>query len=97
MIRPTEVTTDDIVNRINDIVLADRRLKIREFANNVNESIERKQNILHEKLIMRNLSARWVPRLLRSTVWIYLSATLKSFWVVLGLFMKSGYITVRQK
>lgn len=62
--RPIEVTTEDMVNKIHDIVLADRRVKIREIADIVHISIERIQNILHEKLGMRKLSARWVPRLL---------------------------------
>lgn len=62
--RPIEVTTEDMVDKIHDIVLADRRVKIREIADSVNISIERVQNILHEKLGMRKLSARWVPRLL---------------------------------
>ena len=46
------------------IVLADRRVKIREIANIVKISIERIQNILHETLGMKKLSARWVSRLL---------------------------------
>lgn len=62
--RPIEVTTEDMVNKIHDIVLADRRVKIREIADIVDISIERIQNILHKKLGMRKLSARWVPRLL---------------------------------
>jgi len=62
--RPIEVTTEDMVNKIHDIVLADRRVKIREIADIVNISIERVQNILYEKLGIRKLSAKWVPRLL---------------------------------
>ena len=45
-------------------MLADRRVKIREIADIVDISTERIQNILHERLDMRKLSARWVPRLL---------------------------------
>ena len=45
-------------------MLADRQVKIRKIANIVGISTERIQNILHEKLGMRKLSARWVPRLL---------------------------------
>lgn len=39
--RPIEITREDITNKIYDIVLADRRLKIREIADIVNISIER--------------------------------------------------------
>jgi len=62
--RPIEVTTENMVNKIHDVVLADRRVKIREIADIVSISIERIQNILHENLGMKKLSARWVPRLL---------------------------------
>jgi len=51
-------------NKIHDIVLADRRVKIREIANIVKISTERIQNVLYETLGMKKLSARWVPRLL---------------------------------
>ena len=62
--RPIEMTTKDMVNKINDIVLADRRVKTTEIADIVDISTERIQNMLHENLDMRKLSARWVPRLL---------------------------------
>ena len=45
-------------------MLADLRVKIRDIADIVHISTERIQNILHEKLGMRKISARWVPRLL---------------------------------
>ena len=47
---PIKVTTEDMVNKIHDIVLADRRVKIREIANIVKISTERIQNVLHETL-----------------------------------------------
>lgn len=62
--RPNEVTTEENVNKIHDIVLADRRLKVREIVEMTGISDERVRNILHEHLGMRKLSARWVPRLL---------------------------------
>ncbi|XP_063909864.1 histone-lysine N-methyltransferase SETMAR-like [Zophobas morio] len=62
--RPIKVTTEEMVNKIHDIVLADRQVKIREIAEIPNISTERVHNILQEKLGIRRLSARWVPRLL---------------------------------
>ena len=62
--RPIEVTMEDMINKIHDIVLADRRVKIREIANIVKISTERIQNVLHETLGMKKLSARWMLRLL---------------------------------
>ena len=62
--RPIEVTMEDMINKIHDIVLADRRVKIREITNIVKISTERIQNVLHETLGMKKLSARWMLRLL---------------------------------
>ena len=62
--RPNEVTTEEMIEKIHDIVLNDRRVKLREIVDIVNISYERVFNIIHEHLHMRKLSARWVPRLL---------------------------------
>lgn len=61
---PIKVTTEDVVQKIHDIVLGDHRLKIREITDIADISIERIQNILHGKLDMRKLSEKCVPRLL---------------------------------
>ena len=45
-------------------MLEEGRVKIREIADIIDISAEGIQNILHEKLGMRKLSARWMPRLL---------------------------------
>ena len=62
--RPVEVTTTDIVEKIHGIVTEDRRVKVCEIAESVGISTERVHNILHEKLQMKKLSERWMPRLL---------------------------------
>lgn len=62
--RPLEVTTPEIIDKIHDMVLEDRRVKVREIATAVGISTERVHNILHKHLDMTKLSARWVPRLL---------------------------------
>lgn len=59
--RPIEVTTDEMVNKVHDIVLSDRRVKVREIVEMLNISIERVSHILHERLGMKKVSARWVP------------------------------------
>ena len=61
--RPREVTTQDMIDKVHDIVLADRRSKVREISGALNISVGCTWNILHECLGMRKLSARWVPRL----------------------------------
>ena len=84
--RPIEVTTEDMVKKMHDIVSADRRVKIREIADIVDISTERIQNMLHEKLGMRKLSTFTVKteshEQLRRTVWTCLSAIRKSFYGV---------------
>jgi len=60
---PKTDTTEDNVTKIHDLVLADRRLKIREIAETVGMPEDRVGHILHEILDMRKLSARWGPRL----------------------------------
>jgi len=57
-------TTEHNVIKINDLVLADRRLKMSEIAETVGMSKDRVGHVLDAILGMRKLSARWVPRLL---------------------------------
>jgi histone-lysine N-methyltransferase SETMAR len=62
--RPNEVTTPEIVDKIHDMVLEDRRVKVREIEEATGISHGSVVSILHDQLCMRKLSARWVPRLL---------------------------------
>lgn len=60
--RPKEVTTPEMIEKVHDIVLNDRKVKVREIVDILNISYERVHHILHEHLHMKKLSARWVPR-----------------------------------
>ena len=62
--RPKEVTSQEMIDEINDIVLNDRRLKVREISETLNISVGCVWHILHECLSMKKLSVRKVPRLL---------------------------------
>ena len=62
--RPKTATTDDNIAKIHQMVLDNRRIKVREIEEAMNISKERVCHILNEDLGMRKLSARWVPRLL---------------------------------
>lgn len=62
--RPVQVTTAETIEKIHDMVMEDRKLKVRDIAETLGISYDRVHNILHEYLHMRKLSARWVPRLL---------------------------------
>lgn len=62
--RPRSVTTPQMVAKIHDMVIKDRRLKLSEIASTMGISKERVCNIVTQELGMKKLSARWVPRLL---------------------------------
>lgn len=62
--RPKSVTTPEMVVKVHDMVLSDRRLKLSEIADTTGISKERIHHILSEELNMKKLSARWVPRML---------------------------------
>ena len=62
--RPKTATTDENVAKVQQMVLDDSRIKVRDIAAVMNMSIERVCHILNQHLGMRKLSARWVPRLL---------------------------------
>ena len=57
-------TTEDNAKKIRDLVLSDRRLKVREIAEIVSISKDCVVHTLQKILGMRRLSGRWVPRLL---------------------------------
>lgn len=62
--RPKEVTTPEMIDKIHDMVLADRKLKVREIAEDMGISTERVLNILRDECGMKKLCSRWVPRIL---------------------------------
>lgn len=62
--RPKSATSDKMIEKVRQVVLSDRRLKLIKIAETVEISKERSHHILTESLTMRKLSARWVPRLL---------------------------------
>lgn len=62
--RPSTSTDDDHVARLNSLVRSNRRLTIREMAEELNISFGSCQQILTENLQMRRVAAKFVPRLL---------------------------------
>jgi len=54
----------EIIEQVHDMVLDDRRMKVREIAQTIGISKERVGYILPEELDMKKLCARSVPRLL---------------------------------
>jgi transposase len=62
--RTKSATTPEITEQVHDMVLDDRQMKVHEIAETIGISKEHVGYILHEELDMKNLCARWVPRLL---------------------------------
>ncbi|GFW21898.1 histone-lysine N-methyltransferase SETMAR [Trichonephila clavipes] len=60
--RPNTATTDENIAKVHQIVLDDRRIKVREIVEFMNMSKERVCHILNQHLGMRKLPTRWVPR-----------------------------------
>ena len=80
-----------MIDKIYDIVLNDRRLKVREISETVKFSVERVWHILHECLGMRKLSARWVSRLLTAN---YKRVRVVASEQCLGLFQSNFFNVV---
>ena len=62
--RPKDVTTPQIIEKIDDIILDDQKVKVLELSVAAGIPIGSLVNILHEDLGMRKLTAKWVPCLL---------------------------------
>ena len=62
--RPSTSHTEETVARVRKIIRADRRLTIREVAEEVRIAFGTCQKILTEDLQMRRVTAKFVPRLL---------------------------------
>ncbi|GBP90881.1 Putative uncharacterized protein FLJ37770 [Eumeta japonica] len=62
--RPVTVVTEENVRKIEKLVLADRRIKLWQIAEELQISKERVGEIIQEHMNMRKISARWVPKML---------------------------------
>ncbi|XP_058809464.1 protein GVQW3-like isoform X3 [Phymastichus coffea] len=62
--RPVDVSTPEMINKIHNMMLNDRRIKLREIVETTGVSKGTVISIFHEKMDMRKMSLKWVPRLL---------------------------------
>jgi transposase len=62
--RPNSAPPPEIIEQVHDMLLDDRRIKVREIAETIGISKECVGYILHEELDMKKLCAKWVLRLL---------------------------------
>ncbi|KAI5733659.1 hypothetical protein M8J76_014390 [Diaphorina citri] len=60
---PKNVRTEELVEKVHDLVVLDRRTKVCVVAESVDILYGTVLKILHEMLGMKNLSAQWLPRL----------------------------------
>ena len=60
--RPKTVTTSEIIDQINVLILEDRRILAKSIAEQLGISRQRVGSIIHEDLDIRKLSAKWVPK-----------------------------------
>ena len=62
--QPRTSRTDNMLARVEQIVMEDRRLGVRDIASKAGISMGSAHTVLHEDLKMRKVSSRWVPRML---------------------------------
>ena len=57
--RAKNATTLEIIEQVHDMLLDDRRIKLREISETIAISKERVGYIFHEKLVMKKFCAKW--------------------------------------
>ena len=63
--RPLDATDEEMCKKVRDPVYSDRRIQVEEIAQALGISHGSVSTILHDRLGMRKLTARWVPKFLR--------------------------------
>ena len=62
--RPKTVTTPEIIDKIHELILEDRRISAKSIAEQLGISRERGGSIIHEDLDIQKLSVKWVSKCL---------------------------------
>ena len=60
--RPLDATEDEMCKKVRDLVYFDRRIQVEETGKALGISHSSISTILHDRLGMRKLTARWVPK-----------------------------------
>ena len=60
--RPLDATEEELCKKVRDLVFSDRRIQVEEIAQALGISHGSVSTILHDRLGMRKLTARWVPK-----------------------------------
>ena len=62
--RPLDATDEEMCKKVRDLVYSDRRIQVEEIAQALGISHGSVSTILHDRLGVRKLTARWVPKAL---------------------------------
>jgi len=89
--RPKTVTTPEIIGQIHELILANRRISAKSIAEQMGTSRERVGSNIHEDLDMRKLSAKWVPKCLKSEQNVNGASRLSNFWNFFGAIQMISY------
>ena len=60
--RPLDATDEEMCKKVRDLVYSDRRIQVEEIAQALDISHGSVSTVLHDRLGMRKLTARWVPK-----------------------------------
>ena len=60
--RPLDATNEEMCKKVRDLVYSDRRIQVEEIAQALGISHGSISTILHDRLGLRKLTARWVPK-----------------------------------
>ena len=60
--RPLDATDEEMCKKVRDLVYSDRRIQVEEIVQALGISHGSVSTILHDRLGMRKLTARWVPK-----------------------------------
>ena len=67
--RPSDATDEEMCNKVRDLVYSDRRVKVEEIANALHITHGSLSTILHDRLDMHKLTARWSQNPLATSKW----------------------------
>jgi len=65
-VRLKTMTTPDIIDKIHELIMEDRRISVKSIAEQLGISRERVGSVIQEDLDMGNLSAKWLPKCLNA-------------------------------
>ena len=78
------MNTPQIIDQIHELILEDRRISTKSIVEQLGILREQVGSIIHEDLDMRKLSAKWVPKRLKTDQKLNGASRLSKFWNFFG-------------